>query len=276
MNRKARRAARRSGAKPGAQRRLPTVDDRQAFAVHAFHVSRVAAATAMQEPGGAEGLLAAAQQCLPFGQAGIEQVSGAQRPACEAGCSYCCHISVAASFSEAYLVAQLLRESLAVGELLGFCMRLAEEEALSSSERLKSNTPCAFLGDQRLCSIYDVRPMACRGWHSLDVAACERGFASGDPGAEVPTIEGRMSTASAVSFALCTAAMDAGLDGRPVRLVAAVRAMLEEPDRIHRWLQGEPNPDRMVDQAAAREWSENDYGTLADSAQVVERLRQSR
>ena len=251
--------------------RLPTVNEPQELAVHAFHTMRVAAAEHLEALDEAA-VLAAATAIQSFTQATIAPFSALGDVACDKGCTYCCHISVASSLPEVFLVADRLRDELDPLARFGARAALAVDEQFSSKDRFEHGKACAFLGDDALCTIYPVRPLACRGWHSLDVAACEKGFAQGDPTSRIPAIPGRMTAAAAITFALCTAAMDAGLDGRPVRFVAAVRAALDDATWMARWLEGEPIPTELVDEDTATEWGSNDYGPLAMSQDIIARF----
>jgi Fe-S-cluster containining protein len=46
-------------------------------------------------------------------------------------------------------------------------------------------TPCPLLNDGS-CSIYDARPLPCRGWHSLDVAPCKDHNIRRSPTPDIP------------------------------------------------------------------------------------------
>jgi hypothetical protein len=85
--------------------------------------------------------------------------------ACRKGCSHCCHIAVAVNQAEAQII----------GEHIG---QLPEHPANRGMEGrdgfaefvpLGYENPCPFLVDNQ-CSIYDVRPSACRLHFSLDIS----------------------------------------------------------------------------------------------------------
>jgi hypothetical protein len=249
-------------------KRLPLAGDSE-ISVLAFHAKRVAVARALAPPATPAAILGAAAELFSFGDGVMRVESGPEPLACGVGCTYCCHVEVASSTPEVFFAAERLRRSrgadgLAVlGEALENAVgALAAQRAAWRALRV----PCAFLGEGGACAIYVARPLACRGWTSRDVGACERGFESGDASARVPLDEGRMRAASAVSFAMYQGATDVGLDGRPVRFVAAVRAALTDPAWIERWARGERVPDELVDPGTTRAWSQNQYPPLAESA----------
>ena len=86
--------------------------------------------------------------------------------ACRKGCSHCCHIAVAINQGEAALI----------GRKLGIKPARPENRALEGREKfadklpLGYDNPCPFLKDNE-CSIYDVRPLACRTHFNMDVDA---------------------------------------------------------------------------------------------------------
>ena len=102
---------------------------------------------------------------------------------------------------------------------------------------------CPFLeGDQQgvggKCSVYEVRPLVCRGYHSLDVHRCKRAF--DEPEDKSFMIEGwglpiAEEICKAVSFGL----LANGLDGGYFKLAHAVLIALETPDAAERYLAGE-------------------------------------
>ncbi len=217
-------------------------------------------------------MLDAAREALAFAEALIVREASAEPPACAKGCHFCCYSDVPASLPEALLIAEHLRRGLDDDARRGVQARLAEVDdatrgALPAKGR-QLRVPCALLAEGA-CSVYAVRPLACRGWNSLSVSACERGFANGDGTTGVPLDQGRMTAASAVAFALCTGAADVGLDGRPLRLAAAVRALLDDPALLFRWLRGDPVPSHLVHPASSREWARNTYPPLARSVEIA-------
>jgi hypothetical protein len=108
---------------------------------------------------------------------------------------------------------------------------------LSRVERARAGVPCPLLEDGA-CSVYEVRPLICRGWSSLDASACERHFADPDGTPVAPSYRVAYELASAVLAGLGLAARDAGRDGGLLELVAALRIALERPAAGERWEEG--------------------------------------
>lgn len=83
--------------------------------------------------------------------------------ACARGCDHCCHLAVPVASSEARLIAEATGRAAAspTGDA-----RMSDED-WKAIERAALGTPCPFLRDQA-CSIYSLRPFACRTHISLD------------------------------------------------------------------------------------------------------------
>jgi Fe-S-cluster containining protein len=98
---------------------------------------------------------------------------------CKAGCSHCCSFRVEALEPEIFRIAREIRQRPAaeiaqvIERLKGYVARA--QGVLAQDHRIE----CAFLKDN-LCSIYAVRPAACRKAHSLNVEQCKV------PGADIP------------------------------------------------------------------------------------------
>jgi hypothetical protein len=163
--------------------------------------------------------------------------------ACRAGCAACCVSKVVVVAPEVIRIADHLRATLPPDAFAALLVRVraaAERTGgLSRYERAEAGVPCPLLVDDA-CSVHAVRPLLCRGWTSVDAGACAAHFA--DPGG-VPVPEAHAPSyelGSAVLAGLGRAALDAGLDGGLLELVAALRVALSQPAAASRWLAGLP------------------------------------
>lgn len=107
------------------------------------------------------GLLAAADAAIE------EQKARATLPLpCKAGCNHCCQFQrITLTTSEAVL---------AVRHVEGMAAERREAvigAIMTAAPTGVNNAPCAFLTGQG-CAIYPVRPIPCRGYHSLSEPAC--------------------------------------------------------------------------------------------------------
>jgi Fe-S-cluster containining protein len=109
-------------------------------------------------------------------EARVARQDSATPIACRSGCAYCCHLRVSVRPHEAMTLAAALsakptdeRQRLRVG-LERNAQRI---RAMSPAAHLVAQLPCAFLGEDRRCSVYEHRPSACRRYHSTSVDACK-------------------------------------------------------------------------------------------------------
>jgi Fe-S-cluster containining protein len=170
--------------------------------------------------------------------------------ACKAGCAHCCHVVVAVTAPEALTILDYLKRTLAPAALAQLTQRIAEfrqrTRALSSSERFSPEYPCVFLEAGR-CSIYEVRPLACRGMNSLDSAECETRLR--DPAVRAEFVAnggGHLFVEPIHAFRAVTAGLQLALselfhlDMRPLELSAVMDLLLARGDRLApAWLSGQ-------------------------------------
>jgi Fe-S-cluster containining protein len=170
--------------------------------------------------------------------------------ACKAGCDRCCHQPVGLTPPEALAIAQHLRQTLTSEELASVAARLAQREretrGLSSAQRFSPDQPCPFL-DRGQCSIYEARPLACRGMNSLDADECKTRLR--DPDARAAFLEqgsgGRSFMEPIRAFHAISAGLQLGLselyglDMRPLELTRALDLLLNGPESSAAdWLSG--------------------------------------
>jgi hypothetical protein len=173
-----------------------------------------------------------------------------ERVACRSGCDHCCHQSVAVTLPEALAIVAHLREAWTSDELLLFTARLAERvertRGTSADERFSPELPCLFLREGS-CSIYEVRPLVCRGMNSLDASDCARRLRDATARAEFLArgAGGRcflepIQATQAISAGLQLAGSELyGLDLRPLDLAAALLLLLNGNTALEQaWLGG--------------------------------------
>jgi Putative zinc- or iron-chelating domain len=171
----------------------------------------------------------------------MAQCEGEPPLACHRGCDSCCTLRVSATAPEVLLVARFLRavqpRLLARGiDLVGRLRAAnARTQGLSEAQRVALRQPCPFVA-QGVCVVYSVRPLACRGHASHDVAAC-RQAAAGDV-AQVPYSQGHWMVRSLVQNALQSALRDSGRAWVSYELNQALCLALDDEQAEAAWLAG--------------------------------------
>src|SRR4051812_46037862 len=124
----------------------------------------------------------------------IRQVHAAchdgHRVACRSGCTYCCTVPVAASAPEVLAIATFVRERFDEGRQTALDRRveanIAATDGMDMSRRDRVRLDCPFL-EAGKCSVYEVRPVACRGYSSYSVEDCREDYEHPGTGVEVHT-----------------------------------------------------------------------------------------
>ncbi len=180
--------------------------------------------------------------------------------ACRKGCSFCCWVNVEVTIIEAIGVAAAVQND---ATLRAAVMTTAPKLAgLDPYARIRARVPCALLGADGGCSIYNDRPRNCRAYTSYDAKRCEDELT--DPNAKrekMLVFTWPRILASAATVGLHKACDDAGLQRCTVELTDGVATILAEPNVIARWLTGEAvfkpyvplPPARSTDVAERRE-----------------------
>jgi Fe-S-cluster containining protein len=165
--------------------------------------------------------------------AAIDALPSKAQHACASGCYFCCYLPVDVLAPEAFLIAVHLQQMLSRAELAALVYRLGTHGQQDFGAR-----PCVFLADGR-CSIYEVRPMVCRGYNSLSKERCEAYYhdASVDLTGTKDRVAGRL--AEAMEEGVIAGLEALGLDAQWYELPSAVLRALEMPDGPARWARGE-------------------------------------
>lgn len=186
----------------------------------------------------------ARRQVLRTLQQQLDRLPPGPRNACAAGCALCCHLRVAATPAEVFGLLDHLRSGTAASDfqaLAGRCREVAARvQALDPAQRLATNIACPVLVDGR-CSGYAARPLNCRAYHSLDLAACEASFARPeDPALGHPQDAAVARVNEGVQLGFIRAQRRHGLDAAQYELATALAEAIDDADARARFLRGEP------------------------------------
>ena len=192
-----------------------------------------------------------------------ELASAGEEVACRAGCSYCCYYHVAVTAVEALALAEHLqglpqtkRDHL-TRKLHETAQRVAP---LSEAEYIHTNIPCAFLEEGR-CSVYEARPVACRGFNSVSVDPCRVAFEdphSTDPMTFAPD---RQAVNEAYKSVMLAAQHRAGCDATTYEMHTAVAEALTNSSAMKRWKKGKVAFTTVADRTSLQERLERQGGS---------------
>jgi hypothetical protein len=147
---------------------------------------------------------------------------------CRRGCDFCCHVDVVVSPLEVIRIASAMRRG------------MIPDRRAEIGQESSPNAACPLLVDHA-CSIYEMRPFACRSLFSPDAKACERGFTGKQVGAApvpVPSLTWPRWLAVGYITGEVAALDDLGLASHLVELRRALALLLADDATVPRWLDG--------------------------------------
>lgn len=159
---------------------------------------------------------------------------------CQAGCSYCCHYHIMASPAEIFALSEALQRTgsqLVKATIAKLETYLRKTEGMTREEHIRTNIPCVLLSDGK-CSVYSVRPLACRGHHSLDVTNCRQTFVDTGSPQLSPMSYGRKVISTTFDNLSLTVQHKLGRDTNKYELHAALFEALTNPSCLKRWKSG--------------------------------------
>ena len=159
--------------------------------------------------------------------------------ACRAGCSLCCHVKVDVAPLEVFAIVDFIKNTFSSERIEEVKQRASENKkrvaGMSSLQQVTTLMPCPLLKDA-MCSVYSVRPVACRQYLSTDFSRCEYSFNHpkelNAPMAPVPEISGVLA---AYYMAAVEALKKEGYDALPYDLSGALDAVFNESKCEKRW-----------------------------------------
>lgn len=156
--------------------------------------------------------------------------------ACGKGCSHCCNMWVSATAPEVLLIASAVGQRDAdTGKILERCGTTRD---MSFEQRGTFVQPCPLLSDAKDCSVYSLRPLACRTAASLDAELCARAYLDLS-GEDISTPLFFLLQRTGYAIAMRGAFLRAGLPLTSYEFNHALAVALETSDAEARWLSGE-------------------------------------
>jgi hypothetical protein len=162
--------------------------------------------------------------------------------ACGKGCHHCCYATVGVLAPEVLFLADGLRGQLSTEDLSSLQARSnrlrRRLDSMDRGAKLDAHMPCALV-QNRACSAYEARPLACRWTNSPSLQACLDILVHRSR-AVLEMEEARYQPTQEVWQGLRAGLRDMGLDASLLALDAALSTALAQPDAAERYLSGEP------------------------------------
>ncbi|WP_435021879.1 YkgJ family cysteine cluster protein [Tundrisphaera sp. TA3] len=160
------------------------------------------------------------------------------RVACRSGCTYCCTFPVAASIPEVLAIASFVRDRFEAGRRSALDARIeaniAATNGMDMSRRDRVRLDCPFL-EAGQCSVYEVRPVACRGVSSYSVDDCREDYEQAGAGVEIHANAIRELVFGAIREGLAVACKMASVEHRLVELARSYRIASEDSTLEETW-----------------------------------------
>jgi Fe-S-cluster containining protein len=187
---------------------------------------------------------------------------------CKAGCSYCCcKPNVLASVPEVVNIVAFVKEMFSTDARRDLEARTrqywTQMEGRPVEDPTSESVPCPLLVDGR-CSVYEVRPLICRGYNSTDVESCRR--AHDDATVLVPTFALLKDVATGATIGAAQQLKAAGVNDAMVDLGTALRTVLEADDHfLERVVDGHAN----FEPAENRSWGLELWTDVCRTARAI-------
>lgn len=149
---------------------------------------------------------------------------------CKVNCTFCCHNQVSITSIEIILIVEYIKNNFSSEETTQLKDRINQLDKLTGNmnafQRKKAKQPCALLVDNK-CSVYPVRPLACKGWNSLNVQDCETAFNS-DTESDIKTLIAPIVITNSVSLGISNSLKQVQLNSDVLELNAALKIALSK------------------------------------------------
>lgn len=156
--------------------------------------------------------------------------------ACSRGCSHCCHMWVSATAPEILLIASYVQRN--GQDLARIQERVKATRGMDFDARGRFVAPCPMLADDGSCSVYDVRPLACRTAVSADAGICRRAYMELSP-EQIPSPLFFPYQRAMYGVIFRGAFKKAGFPLHSYELNDGIEVALSVDDADRRWLAGE-------------------------------------
>lgn len=166
----------------------------------------------------------------------------AKKMACKKGCDWCCYINVDASVPEVIALVAHIRATYTGEQLAELKQRVADAYSktagLDPQQRVRAHVPCPLLTAGGQCSVYQRRPLVCRGWNSTSVNSCKSIHIEDVRDDKVYQFAELVRFADAMQSGIAAGLRNVGLRPGFINLIAGLHILLNDPTAADSWLAG--------------------------------------
>lgn len=160
-------------------------------------------------------------------------------PACRPGCDFCCYAVVPCKIPDLIALLEHIGSTFSQAQLEGLRNRLYDYEravAPRFGRQLHTVRAACPLLVNRLCTVYEARPLRCRGVFSLDARGCE--ISRDDPDGHLPVIPSLARIAHAAQAGIDQVLTAQGYAAGLYDMARALKMALDDPKLVDDWLEG--------------------------------------
>lgn len=210
------------------------------------HEERIAVLEILKQGRNFSNIVGIAANAVMFAESAVERIMNLFPPPqplkCKVGCAWCCYLRISATVPEVICIAEFLKEQLSPDHFRSLREKIQELKertgGMSDDDRKKAQLPCALLANNR-CLVYPVRPLACRGWNSMDATKCEQAYATPSAEINVPVYGSQWKIMINIGLGLSQGLLEAGLEAAPLELISGLHIALNTSYAAQMWLAGE-------------------------------------
>lgn len=159
---------------------------------------------------------------------------------CKLYCSFCCHNQVSLTVPEIILIVDYIKNNFSKDEINNLKKRVdeldKEVKGMNAFQRKKAKKACSLLVDNK-CSVYSVRPLACKGWNSMSSKDCEDAFNSGEE-KNIQAFAPPLVITNSVSIGISNCLKNTGLNSDNLELNSSLKIALEKYNVGEKYLEG--------------------------------------
>jgi uncharacterized protein len=161
---------------------------------------------------------------------------------CASGCSWCCRLPVFASAPELFALAAFLKESRNEAEYAEVKEQIKTAasaiEGWTIEKRLKNFVVCPLLVDDK-CSVYEARPLVCRGYTSYNKDACRQKTENRDPEREIEGFLLQYLVPAYTRLGLQASVKNISIEPFDVDIIRGLSRILHDDELAAKWQAGE-------------------------------------